>query len=250
VDPEELDEVVTSWARTGIEQKANRNDDDDEKGTLSGIAVDGKALRGSRQSDGTRIHLLSALDHDSKTIISQKDVPLDKTNEITIFEPLISALKITGKVITADAMHTQVKTARSIVEDKRAHYVFGVKANQPLLYNAGIELLETIDLDTADFERVQRGHGRIDRHRIWVKDVPEEIKFPYAKQFVLVERESSDLNDCMKSLETRIYVTDLIKTDATAESLFRLISSHWSIEANHWIRDVVFNEDLSQIRKG
>ncbi len=36
-------------------------------------------------------------------------------------------------MVTADAMHTQDETARFIVEDKKADYLFTVKNNQPSL---------------------------------------------------------------------------------------------------------------------
>ena len=36
--------------------------------------------------------------------------------------------------MTADALHTQCETACCLVEDKQAHYLLTVKANQPTLY--------------------------------------------------------------------------------------------------------------------
>ncbi|TEB09176.1 hypothetical protein Pmgp_03351 [Pelotomaculum propionicicum] len=43
-------------------------------------------------------------------------------------------LDLEGRVVTADAMHTQVEHARFIVEDKKADYVFPVKQNQGNLF--------------------------------------------------------------------------------------------------------------------
>ena len=65
----------------------------------------------------------------------------DKTNEIPCVEPLLENLDIEGAVVTADAMHTQKETARFIVEEKKADYMFTVKDNQPTL-RADIELLQ------------------------------------------------------------------------------------------------------------
>lgn len=48
-------------------------------------------------------------------------------------------------MVTADALHTQVKHARYLVEDKGADYFFTVKGNQGTLKKA-IE-----DLDDEDF---------------------------------------------------------------------------------------------------
>ena len=46
-------------------------------------------------------------------------------------------------------------------------------------------------------------------------------------------------------------MTDLSADGATIEHLFRLVHGHWSIESGlHWVRDVTFGEDLSQVRAG
>ena len=46
-------------------------------------------------------------------------------------------------------------------------------------------------------------------------------------------------------------MTDLSADGATIEHLFRLVHGHWSIESGlHWVRDVTFGEDLSQVRTG
>ena len=57
----------------------------------------------------------------------------EKTNEIPCVKPLLGDMNIEGAVITADALHTQKESARFIVEDKKADYVFTVKENQPTL---------------------------------------------------------------------------------------------------------------------
>jgi predicted transposase YbfD/YdcC len=47
---------------------------------------------------------------------------------------LLAPLDLNGAVVTADALHTQHETARYLVEDKGADYLFTVKENQPTLY--------------------------------------------------------------------------------------------------------------------
>jgi len=42
-------------------------------------------------------------------------------------------LNIEGAVVTTDSLHTQKETARYLVEEKKADYVFTVKDNQPTL---------------------------------------------------------------------------------------------------------------------
>jgi len=97
-----------------------------------GIALDGKTLRGAHDGDKAAPHLLSAVLHREGVIVAQVAVG-EKTNEIPSVKPLLAELDIEGAVVTADAMHTQKETARFLVEDKKADYVFTVKDNQPTL---------------------------------------------------------------------------------------------------------------------
>lgn len=280
VDADELDCIVNTWAAqqadrrgetrsggeepttstAGIEEEDDTTDPDptgpdrkDHDNTLGadlvGVAVDGKAVRGARRDDGTQVQLLAALRHDTGMVIGQANVENDKTNEIVTFPALIGQLDITDRVVTADAMHTQ-KNAALLVAGKGGHYIFGVKQNQPKLWDAAVEAGNSIDINRPGFETSTRGHGRIDRHRVWSVSVPATTSFPHASRFVIVERESSTLDDVRVSIETRFYVTDLTEADACVEQLLRLVRGHWSIESLHWIRDNTFDEDRSQVRTG
>jgi len=46
---------------------------------------------------------------------------------------LLETLDLKGKVVTADALHTQKDLARFLVKDKKADYLFTVKDNQQTL---------------------------------------------------------------------------------------------------------------------
>jgi predicted transposase YbfD/YdcC len=278
VDADEFDLIVNTWAA----QQADRRrpalvrpcatspvieDDSNDTGShdtgssaqggggtgpgaeLVGVAVDGKAVRGARRPDGTRVQLLAAQRHDTGMVIGQRNVDNDKTNEILAFAPLLEPLELVGRVVTADAMHTQREAAEFVV-GKRGHYIFGVKENQPRLWNAAIDAASGIDLDQPEYESCTRGHGRIDRHRVWSAPVPSSVTFPHAARYIIIERESSTLDDVRTSIETRYYVTDLNDAEASAEQLLRLTRGHWSIESLHWVRDVTFDEDRSQVRTG
>jgi len=96
------------------------------------IAVDGKVLKGAKRDNGTQVQLLSAFLHNRAVTVNQLEIEA-KTNEIPMIQPLLNDLDIKGKLVTADALHTQVKTARYIVDDKKADYLFIVKDNQKRL---------------------------------------------------------------------------------------------------------------------
>ena len=65
-------------------------------------------------------------------MVAQAAVP-PTTNEIPTLPALLAPLPLAGTVVTADALHTQTATARFLVEDKQADYVFTVKENQATL---------------------------------------------------------------------------------------------------------------------
>lgn len=96
------------------------------------VAVDGKTLRGTLEADRPAVHLLSAMVHETGTVVAQRAVG-EKTNEIPELKPLLEPLDLRGTVVTADALHTQTETARYLVNDKGADYVLVVKENQPTL---------------------------------------------------------------------------------------------------------------------
>src|SRR5208283_980310 len=125
-DAEEVDTILCGWLQSLSSDDA--------------VAVDGKTLRGARQDNGQKVHLLSAFLHHQGTVIAQCLVD-GKTNEIPMVRTLLDPVQLKGRVVTADAMHTQVDTARYLVEEKGAHYLFTVKDNQPTL-KSDIEALD------------------------------------------------------------------------------------------------------------
>jgi hypothetical protein len=107
------------------------------------VAVDGKTVRGALDHNSRPLHLLSALVHREGVVIGQRAVE-PAHNEITQFKPLLAPLKLNGKVVTADALHTQREHARFLVEEKHADYLFTVKHNQPTM----LADLEALDEDS------------------------------------------------------------------------------------------------------
>lgn len=120
IDAEAVDATVGPWL-TGLSLRAG-----------DALALDGKTLRGARRQDQRPVHLLSLVVQSSGITIAQREVD-QKTNEIPVAPELLRPVPLAGTCVTADAMHTQEKLARYLVEDKQAHYCFTVKDNQPQL---------------------------------------------------------------------------------------------------------------------
>jgi hypothetical protein len=53
------------------------------------------------------------------------------SNEIPAVQAVLQRVDLEGSLVTADALNTQSETARIVVQEKGADYLFTVKANQP-----------------------------------------------------------------------------------------------------------------------
>ncbi len=86
------------------------------------------------------------------------------------------------------SLHTQAETARHLVEEKHAHYLMIIKANQPSLPEAVTNALALAGTD-ADFTGTSwteegKGHGR--REKRSIRTVPAAgTGWPHAAQVML-----------------------------------------------------------------
>jgi len=163
-----LAEIAGFASLTRTDAGSGQEQQDGEQAPLAGaVSVDGKTARGVRRDDGRAVHLLSPLIHGHGLVVAQRDVA-HKTNEIPeVKKPLDPR----GWAVTLDALHCQKQTARFLVEDKKAAYVFtAAKDNQSGL---------VAELDALPWEQVPaghvmsgRGHGRIEQRTIQVLPAP------------------------------------------------------------------------------
>ncbi|MFI6991372.1 ISAs1 family transposase [Nonomuraea wenchangensis] len=213
---------------------------------LSGLAVDGKTLRGSRTADGTPVHLLAAIRHDTQTFVAQRQIEA-KSNEIPAFTPLLSGLDLSGAVVTADALHTQHDHARHI-NAAGGHYLFIVKGNQPTLHRRlkALPWREAVLNDRTD----EQDHGRREIRRMKICTVRPGLPFPHAAQAIQVKRRRTDHRTGKTTIVTIYAVTSLPPGRITHAQLAALIRGHWCVEVLHHVRDVTYREDASRVRTG
>ena len=125
------------------------------RGLGRGRAFDGKTLRGSGNGAERPRHLMAAVIHQTGMAVGQQAVDT-KTNEITAARPLLEPLDLVGRVVTADAMHTQ---------SPLAEYVLTVKDNQPILKRH----ITQMHWDSPpQAQTIQKGPGRSEQRQIWI----------------------------------------------------------------------------------
>jgi len=216
------------------------------------IALDGKTLRGSKKQGAPGTHLLSALAHRVGVTLAQCAVD-DKTNEITAVESLLCQLVLEGRIVTMDALLTQRHVAQTIM-DKGGDYVMIVKDNQPQL-RADIELVFTLPPagdPQATAHMVDIGHGRIEQRNITTSEALIGYSdWPGLAQGFELGRHVMFPKTGKERVEVVYGVTSLRSERATPERLLTLVRGQWQIEnKSHWVRDVTFDEDRSQVRCG
>jgi predicted transposase YbfD/YdcC len=128
--------------------------------------------------------------------------------------------------------------------------VLTVKDNQPTL-KTHIEDLRLTD-SPPQHQTTEKGHGRIEVRSIRTsEELNDYLEFPYVRQVFCIRRDVTHLGKNKQSSETVYGMTSLSSAKADPQRILELNRGQWSIENRlHWVRDVTFDEDRSQIRTG
>lgn len=221
--------------------------------SITGISIDGKTLRGSAKQGSRITHLLSAVSHGLGLTLAQSSVD-SKTNEIGEICYILKNLVVKGRVITVDALLTQVKVSQDII-DRGGNYVMIVKENQKGLFD---DVKTIFDGPSSHLlrkwtdETIDIGHGRIEQRVLTSSD---ELKgysdWPGLCQVFKLTRAIINKKTGEVSNETDYGITSLSPAEGPPKRLLEIVRSHWHIEnKSHWVRDVTFDEDRSQVRSG
>lgn len=175
-----------------------------------------------------------------------------QTNEIKTAIPLLEAIDIQGKTITADALLTQRELARYLVEQRDANYHFTVKGNQKQLLEETTFYFDNLDREPDHSTLDSPEHGRIETRNIWVTtDLNDYLNFPYVGQAFRVERITIHKKSGKQSREIAYGITSKTPSLANAAQVLQDNREHWSIENGcHYIIDWNYDEDRSRICKG
>lgn len=244
VDKDQFESKLGAWAEGVLKTTPA------DEGELEGISLDGKTLRGSRKQGASEVHLLSAVSHRLGLTLGQQAVG-DKTNEITQVPHLLKELVLAGRVVTGDALLTQRAIAKGIV-DQGGDYVLIAKGNQPELMMDIATVFDDAPTATPVAEHLELGHGRIEQRTLTASSMLAGYSdFPGLEQVFALTREVMEKKTGSTRQEVVYGLTSLTAQRASAAQLLGLVRAHWTIEnQSHWVRDVTFDEDRSQVRCG
>jgi len=227
----------------------------DEVGNAGGrsVNIDGKTIRGSKNSKHPAYHVVSAWVAENQITLGELAVD-DKSNEITAIPELLDIIDIEGDIVTIDAMGCQTDIAEKI-RGKGADYVLALKGNHPILHEEVSDYFDWIETENPKSETVdswkskpENDHGRIETREIltasadWIED-----KDDWADIHSIIRYRCTREVNGIKSVSTRHYISSF---DTSAECFGDIIRGHWSVENQlHWMLDVIFREDDARARK-
>jgi predicted transposase YbfD/YdcC len=262
VDADQVTQVLASWL-TRLE--AVRRCDAEPSRLLAQpavreqptqVALDGKTLRGTlahAAPDQRSQHLVTLYETQTGIVLAQQSVP-DKGNEISVEATLLTPMLVQGRIVTADAMHTQRPCCANI-HRFGGYYVLLAKANQPTLEEDLRLFFSEPPLDCRDWRLAHtcsKGHGRVERRKLVASTELNEwlaATWPGVEQAFCIQRTSS--RQSRRHTQTVYGITNLSPRQASAARLLEVVRRHWTIENRlHWRRDVTLGEDHCQVRKG
>jgi predicted transposase YbfD/YdcC len=220
------------------------------------VALDGKTLRGTlahAAPDQRSQHVVALYETQTGIVLAQQAVP-DKGNEITLEAVLLTPTRVAGRIVTADAMHTQRRCCAQILRCG-GDYVLFAKANQRALEEDLRLFFSEPPPDCRDWRQAEtctKGHGRLERRELIASTELNEFlasTWPGVEQ-VFCLRRSVEQRGQQRS-QTIYGISSLSPKQADASRLLALVRAHWYIENRlHWRRDVTLREDHCQVRKG
>jgi len=237
---EEVEGALAAWVR------ATRPRRDREP-----LAFDGKTVRGAGTDTQPAPHLLSVSTHTTQETLLQVRVA-DHTNEIPVAQAMLPHLPLRGRVVTADAMHTQTALAQAVVDHGGA-YLLIVKDNHPRLRAELAAYFSDPQATARSATTLDRRRGRTETRTLHVTTrlttyLARYFAFPRLGQVAQLIRTVRGRHTPRSEM---VYlITSLRPRQADPARLLDLIRGHWRIESRHWLRDMTFGEDRSRLRCG
>ena len=246
-DAEAFDATVSRWLMTRQAARESESAGGDDLAGLVPVRLDGKTIRGAKDAEGNRRHLLAALagPNAAASVIAAQAEVWAKTNEVPMASEVLGQVDLNGTIVTADALHTVTATAEFIC-DHGGEFVLPVKENRQALFDA----LDALPWDQVPVAHTQteKSYGRVTTRTIQVMPAPEKLPFPHVSQVLLIERYVSDLAGNPLSAAAALGVASPGPDKASPADLAGYVRGQWAIESLHWLRDTLYQEDKSRVR--
>jgi predicted transposase YbfD/YdcC len=251
----ELEEVISAYFKQHLSGEIPA------RGSLT-LSIDGKTLRGTIPAGAKQgMHLMAAYLPQKGIVLAQVAVGA-KTNEITAAPQLLKMVDLRGIVVTGDAMQAQKELSVQVVTDG-GDYLWLVKANQAGLLGEIERLFEPVEwgsgfsepeLEIQSHVTYDHAHARSEKRTIWVSsELASYSYWPHLSQVFKLQREWVEWDDSelKEKSEVRYGITSLPRAVTGPARLMEIARQEWGIENSlHWVRDVTFHEDHSQVRRG
>jgi predicted transposase YbfD/YdcC len=262
VDAEELTQVIRAYTtrlnspmrEEGVRVQARQEHETQTRH----LALDGKTLRGTLKhdrQDQPKHHLLALYEVETGVVLAQRQVK-EKDNEISTAPGLLAGLPLAGRIITADAMQTQVTFMRAL-HRQHADVILIAKDNQPQLHADLALYFEDPQADRTTWlseTSTSKGHGRLETRIVTATpDLAAYFadRWEGIAQVFRVERRVIDCKTGKSRTEVAYGITTLSPAQAPPQRLGQLVRRHWGIENRlHYRRDVTLGEDACQVRTG
>ena len=129
-----------------------------------------------------------------------------------------------------------------------------VKKNQPLLHEALEILFEQPGAEPFIHDQVatfDAAHGRLEHRALYTSlTLTDFVDWPGLQQAFRIDRYTTLQKSGKVRTQSAYGITSLSPDQAKAAALLTLVRQHWHIENRaHYVRDVTFGEDASQVRR-
>lgn len=194
----------------------------------------------------------------------------EKTNEIPTIEKLMQGLNLKGILVTWDALNTQTKNVKAVIE-AGGNYIVPIKGNQGTFYQDLIDYFDEEKCEqiiagnskSAYKTYVEKSHGGIIKYELfetsdikWYSKINdwEKVKsFGLVKKTItkkmLVKNDKKNAKNKMiekevTSVEKRYYISSKY---VDIEEFDRATRGHWNVENKlHWHMDFTFEQDKNK----
>jgi predicted transposase YbfD/YdcC len=220
------------------------------------VALDGKTLRGTLghlAADQKKMHQLTLYDTHTGVLLKEQ-VTGEKQNELSIVPQFLTPLLIKGRIISADALHTQHAFCLSVTRWD-GDYLLIAKGNQATLADDLRLFFTEPPQDCRDWRTartVNKGHGRLEiRELVASTELNEFLGNQWVGVAQVFQLTRTVYEKGQMRREVVYGITSLPPSRGSAALLLALVRAHWKIENRlHWRRDVTLREDHCQVRKG